>query len=53
MDLAQYVSDYVTMLHEAGEPVPKRAQLAKEIAQSLEDTDYGITATPEQIAYYL
>lgn len=53
MDLAEYVSDYVNVLRECGEPVPSRGVLAKEIEQSLKDTDYGIEATAEQIAYYL
>lgn len=53
MDLAEYVSDYVTMLRESGEVIPPRKKLAKEIADSLEATDYGLEATPEQIEYYL
>ena len=51
MNLDEFVSDYVAMLKDNGEPMPPRKKLAREIATAAKD--YGIEATPEQIEYYL
>ena len=61
IDIAEFVSDYVQMLRDCGEPIPPRKQLAEEIAEALHDrTDafpdeatLELYATPEQIDYYL
>lgn len=53
MDLSEYVSDYVQMYKDNGERLPTKQKLAKEISESLDATDYEITATPEQVLYYL
>ena len=54
MDIAEFTSDYVTMLREAeGKRVtPKdRKKLAKEIQQAL--LDYDVKASTDEIEYYL
>jgi hypothetical protein len=51
VDVAEFVSDYWTMLRDSGERMPSRKALAQEIATAL--LDYGVTVTPKQVAYYL
>lgn len=54
MDLSEYIADYIRMLEESGEALPPKEELAKEISQSLYDTPaYGVSATPEEVMYYL
>lgn len=51
MDIAEFVTDYVTMLRDNGTKIPTRKNLAKEIAEAL--ADYGVDAKPADILYYL
>jgi hypothetical protein len=51
VDVAEFVSDYVTMIRECGEQVPPRKKLAEEIVEAL--ADRGHEATVEQVEYYL
>ena len=51
IDVAEFVSDYVRMLHDNGEPLPPRNELAQEIVHMLHD--YGTATTVDQVEYYL
>lgn len=51
MDIAEFVSDYVAMLRDNGGKMPAKRKLAAEIAEAI--ADYGVTATPADILYYL
>ena len=51
IDIAEFVSDYVTIIADNGERMPSRKKLADEIALAL--AERGCTATANEVMYYL
>lgn len=51
IDIAEFCTDYVTMLVESSERMPTREELVNEVVDALKDR--GVDTTAELVGYYL